>query len=122
MYKNLRWKLIAIAAIVAIAVWTSFITLGSGPKLTFGSKLKLGLDLKGGVHLVYRVETDAALRIETETASEQFLEALKSDNITGATAKVMSLTEFEVSGVSRENDAQFREHAIEQLGRHQFHK
>ena len=29
-------------------------------------QLKLGLDLKGGVHLVLRVQTDDALRLETE--------------------------------------------------------
>ena len=32
-------------------------------------KLKLGLDLKGGVHLVLRVQTDDALRIETVVAA-----------------------------------------------------
>ena len=31
--------------------------------------MKLGLDLKGGVHLVLRVQTDDALRLETETTS-----------------------------------------------------
>ena len=30
-------------------------------------KVRLGLDLKGGVHLVLRVQTDDALRLETET-------------------------------------------------------
>ena len=33
------------------------------------TKIKLGLDLKGGVHLVLKVETDEALKVETETAS-----------------------------------------------------
>ena len=41
-------------------------------------KVKLGLDLKGGVHLVLKVKTDDALKAETETASEQFQEALKT--------------------------------------------
>ena len=36
-----------------------------------------GLDLKGGVHLVLQVKTDDALRLETETASEQLQAALK---------------------------------------------
>ena len=38
--------------------------------------MNLGLDLKGGVHLVMRVQTDAALRIETETTVERLRETL----------------------------------------------
>ena len=38
--------------------------------------LKLGLDLKGGVHLVLRVQTDDALKLETETEMERLREPL----------------------------------------------
>ena len=38
-------------------------------------KIRLGLDLKGGVHLVLRVQTDDALRLDTETTMEQLREA-----------------------------------------------
>ncbi len=44
-------------------------------------QLKLGLDLKGGVHLVLRVQTDEALKIHTTTTSEQLREALKTAGI-----------------------------------------
>ena len=40
-------------------------------------QLKLGLDLKGGVHLVLRVQTDDALRLETEQEMERLREALQ---------------------------------------------
>ena len=36
------------------------------PAWLMAKQLKLGLDLKGGVHLVLRVQTDDALRLETE--------------------------------------------------------
>ena len=36
------------------------------PQWLLAHQLKLGLDLKGGVHLVLRVQTDDALRVETE--------------------------------------------------------
>ena len=49
----------------------------AGARLADDKQLKLGLDLKGGVHLVLRVQTDDALRIETETAREQLREELR---------------------------------------------
>ena len=39
--------------------------------------IKLGLDLKGGVQLVMRVETDDALRVKTEQDSGRLQEELK---------------------------------------------
>ena len=65
MNKNLRWRLIVIVAVIALAVWAFY-----PPQ----QKVNLGLDLKGGVHLVMRVQTDAALRIETETTVERLRE------------------------------------------------
>ena len=59
MTMNLRWKILLIIGIVALAGWSVY------PP---GEKVRLGLDLKGGVHMVLRVQTDDALRIETETA------------------------------------------------------
>ena len=53
MYKNLRWKLITIAAVTLVATF-----LFMPPK----QKVKLGLDLQGGVHLVLKVQTNDALR------------------------------------------------------------
>src|SRR6185503_15417506 len=107
MYKNLQWKLLVIAAVTGLAVW-SF----TPPS----KKVKLGLDLKGGVQMVYRVETDDAIRIETETASEQFHEALKTDNITVGGVKVNGLLECQVEGVPPASEQQFRQLAQTQLG------
>ena len=72
MYKNLRWKLLSILAVAAIAIVAFY-----PPQ----SKIKLGLDLKGGLHMVLQVKTDDALRVETETSSEQLKEALKAQGI-----------------------------------------
>jgi preprotein translocase subunit SecD len=107
MNKNLRWKLLVIAAVTGLAIW-SF----TPPK----DKVKLGLDLKGGVHLVLQVKTDDAIRIETETSAEQFHEVLKTSNVTVGTVKPVSLTEFVVEGVDPASDAQFRTIAQTQLG------
>ena len=43
--------------------------------------MNLGLDLKGGVHLVLRVQTDDALRLETETTVERLRDTLTRGSI-----------------------------------------
>ena len=66
MAKNLRWKVLTILGAVALSVFAFY------PP---GQKIRLGLDLKGGVHLVMRVQTDDALRLETETTADRLREA-----------------------------------------------
>jgi preprotein translocase subunit SecD len=106
MYKNLRWKLLVIAAVTGLAVW-SF----TPPS----RKIALGLDLQGGMHLVLQVKTDDALRIETETASEQLPAVLKDSKII-VTSKVDSLTQFTIEGVPAASDTQFKTIADQQVG------
>jgi len=72
MAKNLRWKILVILGVVALSVYAFY------PP---DKKVRLGLDLKGGVHLVLRVQTDDALTIHTTTTSEQIREALKTAGI-----------------------------------------
>ena len=67
MMKNLRWRVGLTVAVIALAIWAFY-----PPE----QKINLGLDLKGGVHLVLKVQTDDAVRIETETTSERVRDAL----------------------------------------------
>jgi preprotein translocase subunit SecD len=76
MNKNLRWKLITSFAVFVIffSVGVYPIMVQRFPKLPAPSwlmahQLRLGLDLKGGVHLVLRVQPDDALRLQTTTSS-----------------------------------------------------
>ena len=107
MYKNLKWKLIAIAAVAAIGIF-AFVPPAE--------KIKLGLDLKGGIHLVLKVNTDDALRLESETASEQFRAELVDSGITSATARVDSQTSFVITGVPQDRDQEFRRLADQFVG------
>ncbi len=104
MDKNLRWRAIAILAVVAISIW------GFYPP---AEKIKLGLVLKGGVHLVLRVQTDDALRLDTETTMEQLREAVEAKGLVNVTFAGVDPTRFRVDGVSQEQDAAFREAAVE---------
>jgi len=72
MSKNLRWKALVILAVIALSVFAFY------PP---DQKVRLGLDLKGGVHLVMRVQTDDALRLETQTTADRLAEQLKTANI-----------------------------------------
>ncbi len=107
MYKNLRWKVITVLAVVVLAVVAFY-----PPQ----SKIKLGLDLQGGVHLVLRVNTEDALELETETTSEQLSVSLKDAGITVGSLRPTSLTTFQVDGVPPDRDQQFRQLAQDQVG------
>lgn len=99
MAKNLRWKLLFILGVIALAVW-SFVP----PQ----DKVKLGLDLKGGVHLVLRVQTDDALRLETQTTADRLAEQLKTAKVPVGGVSVASPISFTVTGVSPDQDGAFR--------------
>lgn len=98
MAKNLRWKIIVILAVVVVAVYAFY-----PPQ----EKVHLGLDLKGGVHLVLRVQTDDALKLEVQTTADRLVEQLKAKNI-NVTATIDGATGFTINGVTPDQDATFR--------------
>ena len=106
MQKNLQWKLLAIVAVTALAVW------GVYPP---GDQIRLGLDLSGGAHLVLRVETSDALQVETETAAEQVGEQMSVQGMEAATVIPVDATTIRVEGVPGERDAAFRQLSDERL-------
>src|SRR5712691_8225005 len=87
MAGNIRWKVIL--TLVVLLVFGSvgvYPILASrygihSPSWLMDKQLKLGLDLKGGVHLVLRVQTEDALRIETEQEMELVRAELQKRNI-----------------------------------------
>src|SRR4051812_117771 len=99
---NIRWKVLTILAVLVV-----FGALGlypivaarygiHSPGWLMDKQLKLGLDLKGGVHLVLRVQTDDALRLESESEMERLREELTSKRIPVGNLTVVSPTEFRV--------------------------
>lgn len=106
MQKQLRWRVLAVAGVVAVAVamlWPPADTI------------RLGLDLRGGVHLVLRVHTDEGLRIEAETEARRLRERAGLDGIALGSVRAASPTEILVDGVSPDRDAEFRRLADDQL-------
>jgi preprotein translocase subunit SecD len=90
MVKQVRWRVAVIIGVIAISVW------GFYPP---SEKINLGLDLRGGVHLVMRVETDDAVRRETETTVERLRESLRRENIAFTALEATGLIEFRIDGV-----------------------
>src|SRR5580765_2923504 len=101
---TLRWKVLTI-----LAVFIVFFGLGVYPILASRyhlpspgwlqeKQLKLGLDLKGGVHLVLRVQTDDALRLVTEQEMERLREELRIKNIPVTNISAPDSTHFRVEG------------------------
>jgi preprotein translocase subunit SecD len=88
--KNVRNRVLIIVGVLVLSVWAFY------PP---GEKVNLGLDLKGGVHLVLRVQTDDALRLETQTTLERLRDTLTRNGVQFAKADVTSPTEFVVEGV-----------------------
>jgi preprotein translocase subunit SecD len=122
MNQNLRWKLLSVFGIFVI-----FFALGvypiAAPRYNLplpgwlaAKQLKLGLDLKGGVHLVLRVQTEQALQAATTTTAEQIREEMKTANVPVGAITVTAATSFHVEGVPPDRDADFRRIADTQAG------
>jgi preprotein translocase subunit SecD len=116
---NIRWKVITI-----LIVGVVFTALGvypivaarfgiNSPGWLIDKQLKLGLDLKGGVQLVLRVETDDALKGETDVEMERLREELQNRKITFSTLTAVNPTQFRVDGIQSAQDADFRQASTE---------
>jgi preprotein translocase subunit SecD len=119
MPSNVRWKLITILTVLVIFSAVGVYPLAAAryhlpaPGWLMDKHLKLGLDLKGGVHLVLRVQTDDALRIESQTEMERLREELTNRKINVANMALVSPTQFKVEGVPPDQDSAFRTTAQE---------
>src|SRR6185503_8700201 len=116
---NLRWKVITVIAVTVIFSAVGVYPLIAqryginSPSWLMDKALKLGLDLKGGVHLVLRVQTDDALRLTTQQDLERLREALKTRSIVVGNMDAPDTVHFTVQGVPPAQDAAFREAATE---------
>lgn len=100
MKKRLRWKVILILLIIALAVVLSY------PP---GEKIELGLDLQGGMHLVLQVITDDAINAETDQAILRLQEQLKKKNIGYETMPKGEIGRFSVQGIDPSQEVDIKE-------------
>jgi preprotein translocase subunit SecD len=88
--KSLMWRGILILGALALGIF------GVYPP---GKKINLGLDLRGGMYLSLRVQTEDALRSETDKDMERVRAELATKGITAVETRRTSDTAFEVLGV-----------------------
>ena len=114
MDKRLRRRVMVTAAVtlgVSAFAWYPFLAdrLGlPGAAYVAEKRLRLGLDLKGGVHLVLRVNTDDAVLVETRNVAGRLEEGLRRERIDAGPVEVLGPGRFRVSGIVGQSDGAFR--------------
>ncbi len=94
MSKKIGWKILLIIAILAFSVVMFY---------PIQEKINLGLDLKGGMHLVFRVETLEAIRKQTDNNIVRFKTLLGENSIKFEKAARLDINKFEVLGIDPES-------------------
>ncbi len=107
MTRNLLWRGAGIVGLIALAL------LGLLP---LKDKIHLGLDLRGGMQLQIRVQTEDALRFETERDMERLRQGLMTAGLSAATTHRTADAAFEVAGLAVGDDPSLGRIARAELG------
>lgn len=107
MLKTLGWKIVLILAVLGVSV-----ALFYPP----GEKINLGLDLKGGMHLVFRVQTDEAIIKQTDIVVVRLRTLLKESSIKFDKVNRRGLNKIEITGTTYEDEEKIKEILDEQIG------
>ena len=112
---KIRWKLITIAIVFVVFAGVGVYPIVAArygvhsPGWLMDKQLKLGLDLNGGVQLVLRVQTDDALKLETDSEMDRLRQELAKRNIPFTNLTSPDPTRFRIEGVPQAQDAAFRQ-------------
>ena len=98
MSKSMAWKLALIVAVVGLSAWSYL-----------ARSLNLGLDLKGGMHLILEVQTDDAIRVQTDQSVAQLRTLLTESGVKDAKVHRVSIREMAVEGYTAEDEGRVRE-------------
>ena len=99
MKKNLQWKGALILVVTALSVWAFY-----PPE----EKIKLGLDLKGGIHLVMKVNTNDAIVAVTDEIAGMLTQQLDDQSLSFGSAERAEPGKISVTGVDINKDGDFR--------------
>ncbi len=100
MRKNLRWKFVLIAVVTGLCIWLI---------IPPGETINLGLDLKGGIHLIMKVNMEDALNAVTDETMDNLGLLLDDEQIGFDNTVKEDLGRFRVSGVDTEAADEFRQ-------------
>ena len=99
MKKNLQWKAALIFVVTALSIWAFY-----PPR----ERIKLGLDLKGGIHLVMKVNTDDAIVAVADEVAGMIAQQLDDQSISFGSAERAGPGRISVTGVDINKDGDFR--------------
>ena len=88
MNRNIIWKIVLILAVVVVFT-VAIIPTESNPE-----PIRRGLDLKGGLHLVMRVNVEEALRLETDQAMNTLRSQATTQNLPVPATRRLTDTTF----------------------------
>jgi protein-export membrane protein SecD/preprotein translocase SecF subunit len=114
MNSRLRWRFVLTVAVtfgISIFAWYPIIADRIGlvsPAFILEKRLKLGLDLKGGVQMVLRVNTDDAVLVDTRNMAARLDEALIRGRVKKGSIDVLGPGRFRVADVAAGDDQAFR--------------
>ncbi len=106
MNRSLLWRGVLIAAVVATAAFSA---------IPLDESINLGLDLRGGIHLVLQVESDDAVRSETNKDLDRFVEEAKDAGASGAVGERVGDSSFRVTSAASLDDAKVHQIVEEYL-------
>ncbi len=69
MDRRIKWRLLAVVCVLGFSIWAAF---------PLNKKVSLGLDLKGGMHLVFKVDTEKLPPQDREDAVERAVEVIRN--------------------------------------------
>ncbi len=99
MKKNMKWKALLIAGVVIVFGWSAY------PP---GEKINLGLDLKGGIHLIMKVNTGDAVNAVTDELVEALADLLDEEGIVFQEVDKEGMESLRITGVDINKDRAFR--------------
>jgi preprotein translocase subunit SecD len=101
MNRSLTWRMLLVASVVAVAIIIFLPSLpgvrSSLPKWWPGNRINLGLDLQGGMHLIYQVESDKAVESFTGRLATNIKNTAVEKKIPLADVKQTSPTTIEAT-------------------------
>jgi preprotein translocase subunit SecD len=106
MMKTMGWKIILILAVIGFSV-AMFLPLNE--------KINLGLDLKGGMHLVFRVQTDEAVKMQTDQAVVRVKSIFKEYSIKFDKVVRQGNTKIDILGTIYDDEAKIKDRLSDQF-------
>lgn len=96
MNRSLLWRGAVIAGVIALAAWSA---------LPLDERINLGLDLRGGIFLRLQVQTEDAVRAETQKAMDRVVDELTDAGVSGVESRRAGVDGFTITGVPADRDA-----------------